>query len=172
MAAPAPTIMALFHFTDTRNLESIRNTGGLHSYTRLKEMGIAIPAPGGNDWSHEADAYKGMDRFVHLCFRPTHPMEHAARLDGRIVSSVFLGIRTEILQRKGVRFTGGVSNKADVQTYSIEEAIGVIDFDMLYGGWKDWNNPEIQARLQQVEKYEILVPDHVPFNLILNFPNG
>jgi len=165
-------IRNLFHFTDLRNLQSIKGNGGLFSYARLKEKGIDIPAPGGNDWSHEADAYKGMDRYVHLCFRPTHPMEHVARVDGRIASSVFLSIHTDVLQIEGVRFTGGVSNKADVETHSIEEAMGIIDFDMLYGGWKDWSDSGIQARLQRVERYEILVPDHVPFDLILNFPNG
>ena len=167
-----PTIHNLFHFADLRNLPSIKEKGGLFSYARLKEMAIEIPAPGGNDWSHEADAYKSMDRYVHLCFRPTHPMEHVARVDGRIASSIFLSIHTNVLQIAGVRFTAGVSNKANVETHSVEEAMSIIDFDMLYGGWKDWNNPDIQARLQQVEKYEILVPDHVPFNLILNFPNG
>jgi hypothetical protein len=167
-----PTIRNLFHFTDRRNLTSIKEKGGLFSYAQLREMGIEIPAPGGNDWSHEADAYKGMDLYVHLCFRPTHPMEHVARVDGRIASSIFLSIHTDALQIAGVRFTGGVSNKTDVETHSVGDAMGIIDFDMLYGGWKDWNDPEIQARLQQVEKYEILVPDHVPFNLILNFSNG
>ena len=171
MAMP-PAIRNLFHFTDRRNLPLIQATGGLFSYARLKEMGIKIPAPGGNDWSHEADAHKGMDRYVHLCFRDNHPMEYLAKVDGRIVSSIFLSIHMDVLQIEGVRFTGEVSNKADVETCSIEEATGFIDFDMLYGGWKDFNIPEIKSRLQRVEKYEILVPDHVPFGLILNFPNG
>src|SRR5258705_7709978 len=120
-----PTIRNLFHFTDRRNLPSIQTTGGLLSYARLKEMGVEIPAPGGNDWSHEADAYRGMDQYVHLCFRPTHPMEHAARVDGRIVSSIFLNIHTEVVQIEGVRFTAGVSNKTGVETFSIEEALGI-----------------------------------------------
>lgn len=168
----SPTINSLFHFTDQRNLPSIKETGGLFSYAKLTEMGIEIPAPGGNDWSHEADGYKGMDRYVHLCFRRTHPMEHVARLEGRIVSSIFLNVGTDVLKVVGAKFTDGVSNKADVETYSIEEAMGIIDFDMLNGGWKDWGDPAIQERLQRVEKYEILVPDHVPLGLILNFPNG
>lgn len=168
----SPAIRNLFHFTDRRNLPSIREHGGLYSYALLKEMGIDIPAPGGNDWSHEADAYKSMDRFVHLCFRPTHPMEYVARVDGRIVSSIFLSVHTDVLKIDGVRFTEGVSNKADVETHSVEEAMDIIDFDMLYGGWKDWNDPDVQAKLRQVEKYEVLVPDHVPLKLILNCPNG
>lgn len=135
-------------------------------------MGVEIPAPGGNEWSHDADSYKGMDRFVHLCLRPTHPMEYVARLDGRVVMSRFLSVHTDVLQIDGVRFTAGVSNKADVETHSMDEAMGMIDFDMLYGGWKNWNDPEIKARLQAVEKYEILIPDCVPFGMILKFPNG
>jgi hypothetical protein len=166
------TIRSLFHFADRRNLPSIKKHGGLFSYAHLTEKGIEIPAPGGNDWSHQADAYKGMDRYVHLCFRPTHPMEHNARIEGRIVSSIFLNIHTDVLKIADVKFTPDVSNKSDVKTYPIEEAMRIIDFDMLYGGWKDWNDPKIQARLQEVEKYEILVPDGVPLKYILNLPNG
>jgi len=135
-------------------------------------MGIEVPAPGGNDWSRDADARKGMDRYVHLCFRDNHPMEFVAREDGRIVSSIFLSIHPNVLQIEGVKFTGGVSNKTDVEPCSIDEAMGIIDFEMLNGGWKDYKIPEIQSRLQQVEKYEILVPDHIPLGLILNFSNG
>jgi hypothetical protein len=166
------SIRSLFHFTDRRNLQSIKQSGGLFSYVKLRELGIDIAAPGGNQWSHDADAYKGMDRYVHLCLRPTHPMEHAAIVDGRISSSIFLSINTSVLELDGVRFSGGVSNKADVETYSIAEAADLLDFDMLYGGWKDWNDPAIQERLQRVEKYEVLVPDHIPLAIILNFPNG
>ena len=170
--ADVTKVRALFHFTDRRNLVSIRSSGGLFSYARLREMGVDIPAPGGNDWSHDADAYRGMDQYVHLCFKPTHPMEYVARTDGRIVSSVFLNIHTSVLNIDRVLFAAGVSNKAGVETCSITEAMDKIDFDLLYGGWKDWRSPEIQSRLQQVEKYEILVPDQIPFDLILNFPNG
>src|SRR5271154_851108 len=170
--ATLPRIRNLFHFTDRRNLPSIRATGGLFSYALLQEMGVKIPAPGGNEWSHDADAYKAMDRYVHLCLRPTHPMEYVARVDGRIESSVFLNVQMDAHKIEGVKFTAGVSNKADVETHSIDEAMGIIDFDMLYGGWKNWHDPEIQARLQRVEKYEILVPEHVPLGMILNFPNG
>lgn len=165
-------IRNLFHFTDRRNLPSIRATGGLFSYARLQKMGIEIPAPGGNEWSHEADAQKAMDRYVHLCLRPTHPMEYVARVDGRIRTSIFLEVHTDMLESEGVRLTAGVSNKAGVDTHSIDDAMGIIDFDMLYGGWKNWNDPKIQERLQEVEKYEILVPKHVPLGMILNFPNG
>ena len=49
-----------YHFTDRRNLTLIREFGGLFSLARLMEREIMIPAPGGNDWSHEADEKKGL----------------------------------------------------------------------------------------------------------------
>ena len=42
-------IPMLYHFTDRRNLASIREVGGLYSLVKLKEMGVQIAAPGGND---------------------------------------------------------------------------------------------------------------------------
>ncbi len=55
------------HFTDEANLASIRKHG-LLSMRQLKQRGIEIPAPGGNQWSQDADAASGMDAYVHLCF--------------------------------------------------------------------------------------------------------
>jgi ssDNA thymidine ADP-ribosyltransferase DarT-like protein len=164
-------IPTLYHFTDRRNLPSIRELGGLYSLARLNEMGVTIAAPGGNQWSHEADEGRGLDRFVHLCFKPTHPMEFRAREDGRVGDSIFLQIHPEVLEREGVRFTADVSNKAGVVIQTLEEAKDIIDFEVLYSR-TDWRDPQIQHRLQQAEKSEILVPDSIPLELIRNLPNG
>lgn len=36
------------------SLESIREHGGLYPLATLTEMHVSVPAPGGNDWSHDA----------------------------------------------------------------------------------------------------------------------
>ena len=82
------SIPTLYHFIDRRNLPSIRELGGLYSLARLNEMGAIIAAPGGNQWSHEADECRGLDRYVHRCFKPTNPMEFRAREDGRVGNSI------------------------------------------------------------------------------------
>ncbi len=64
----------LYHFTDRRNLEFIRKLGGLYPLAELRRRGIEIPAPGGNEWSWDANGIKGFDEYVHLCFRATHPI--------------------------------------------------------------------------------------------------
>lgn len=158
----------LYHFTDRRNLESIRRLDGLHPHSVLAQKEVAIPAPGGNDWSHEADEQKGVNGDVHLCFRNNHPMEHVARLDGRLADTIFLQIHASVLQWPGVRFTSDVANKAGVVPIPIGEAESMIDFEILYTR-TNWNDPAISARLRQAEKCEVLVPHIIPLTLIRNF---
>jgi hypothetical protein len=81
-------IPMLYHSTDRRNIAPIRELGGLYSLVRLNEIGVKIPVPGGNEWSHDADEAKGLGQFVHLCFRDKHPMEFTARKGGRIGKSI------------------------------------------------------------------------------------
>ena len=164
-------IPQLFHFTDRRNLPLIRELGGLLPLATLRQMQIAIPAPGGNDWSHDADSAKGVDKYVHLCFRATHPMEFRAREDGRIVDSIFLGVHPDVLLWNGVRFCPDISNKGGVDHCSIDEARDRIDYEVLYT-WTDWNDPIIKQRLLAAEKCEILVPAKIPLDLIRNMPHG
>jgi hypothetical protein len=170
-ANPLPQVPFLYHFTDRKNLPLIRELGGLYPLAALKLRGVKVPAPGGNQWSQDADGMKGMDEYVHLCFRANHPMEYLAREEGRVGDTIFLQIHPDVLQLNGVKFTSDVANKSGVKTCTLEEAKGIIDFQVLYSR-TDWQNPEVQQRLQQAEKYEILVPDRIPLELIRNLKNG
>lgn len=168
---PLQQITSLFHFTDRRNVPLIRELGGLYPMAILKAEGVVIPAPGGNQWSMDADRTRDMDKYVHLCFRSNHPMEFVARTAGRIEDTVFLSVHPEVLHWSGVKFTADVSNKAGVPVHTMKEAVKLIDFEVLYTR-TDWKNPRIKTRLEQAEKCEILVPDFIPLKLIRNLPNG
>jgi hypothetical protein len=168
---PLKQIAVLYHFTDRRNLPLIREHGGLYPMAELRKKNIAVPAPGGNEWSRDADGLKGMDEYVHLCLRNNHPMEYVARQAGRIADTIFLQIHADVLLWDGVKFTPDVSNKAGVQTHTMDEARKMIDFEVLFTR-TDWRDAEIQRRLQQAEKSEILIPKLIPLELIRNLPNG
>src|ERR1700726_1329611 len=168
---PLKRITLLYHFTDRRNLSLIRDLGGLSPLAKLRKMKIEVPAPGGNEWSHDADGIAGMDKYVHLCFRPTHPMEYIAREEGRIEDTIFLQIHPDVLLWDGVKFTADISNKSGVETHTIESAKTIIDFEVL-STRTNWASPAIQERLQQAERYEVLVPKRIPLKLIRNLPNG
>lgn len=160
-------IPLLYHFTDRRNIPLIKEMGGLCPLSQLEQKGVKVPAPGGNKWSRDADAPKGMGNYVHLCFRNAHPMEYIARQDGRISDTIFLQVHPSVMQFEGVRFTNDVANKAGVESVPISEAEALIDFEILYTR-TDWKDPEIKARLLQAEKYEVLVPHNIPLPYIRN----
>lgn len=162
----------LYHFTDVRNPASIKAMDGLYSTAILQAKGIKTFYAGGNELSLELDKRTGMDQYVHLCFRPNHPMAHIAQNEGRIQRAVYLPVDPSIIRLPGVRYSAGVAVKTGVHICDIAEAVNIIDYQVLYTRM-DWNVAEIQERLQAAEKCEILVPDHVPMNYLEKyFPNG
>lgn len=161
----------IWHFTDKSNIELIVKNNGLRSLGELWRMGVSIPAAGGNQWSHDADVLKGVQEYIHLAFLDDHPMLYAAKQDGRIKEPVWLKINSSILLDPSVKFTKDVSNKAGVQLLTPEEAAQQIDFEVLFT-YMDWNDPEIQARRRLALKSEILIPKHIPLDMILVKKNG
>lgn len=158
----------IFHFTDTRNLASIKKHG-LLSLEELTSRGLKPECHGGNDWSHQADRMKGVDKFVHLCPVASHPMEWRARQEGRLKETKFLQISLEVLKTPGAMGCVTVSNRGDAEILSIEKALDAIDFHILYAGYIDNKvNPALGKRHSEARKSEILIPKHVPTEFIMN----
>lgn len=158
-------IRSLYHFTDEANLPSIREHKGLYSVEQLECRGIAVPKPGGNQWSRDADAYKGFQRHVHLSFMDDHPMKFHAEQDGRIGPVRILQIDPQVMNLPNVVYTKDVSNKRGVPALKFDEAVEQLDFEVMYTR-TDWKDPEIQERLRIAKKAEILVPNFVPIGFI------
>lgn len=93
-------------------------------------------------------------------------MKYLAQRDGRLPNPRYLAIDPEVLEIEGVKIAFGVANSTGVDILPIEEGIDRLDIEVLYS-WTDWSNPEIQNRLRAAEKFEILVPNEVPRNLIV-----
>lgn len=155
----------LYHFTDSSNVSSIAKYG-LLSKRRALEKGVEIAVYGGNKWSHDQDARKGLDRFVNLCFTTNHPMLYVARNAGRIKDPKYLVIDPKVVEREGVMIALGVANAKETEILNLEEGVKKMDTEVLYT-WTNWKNPEIRERRKVVEKYELLVPNTVPRSLIL-----
>jgi ssDNA thymidine ADP-ribosyltransferase, DarT len=156
---------SFYHFTDIRNLPTIR-LHGLLSMRALRERSIIV-APGGNDWSLDADRRSGMDDYVHLCFFKEHPMEYVAKKDGRIGDSRFLKIVPSVIEIPGVMITDKVANRSDAWPRPAEVMVGKLDLEVIYTR-TDWKDAKIQERLRAARLCEILVPKSVPLELIRN----
>lgn len=161
----------VWHFTDRSNLDSIQNNKGLLALGELERRCVAIPTPGGNEWSHDADRLKGLHEYVHLAFVDDHPMLFKARQDERIKDPIWLKIRAEIILEQDVLFCSDVSNKSGVCIFGHEQAKEEIDFEVLFT-YMNWRDQDIQRRRQAAIKSEILIPLLVPIDMILGFKNG
>lgn len=155
----------LYHFTDRRNIPSI-GAHGILSRAEMARRGLEGAICGGNEWSHDQDERMGVSDDVHLCFFAKHPMEYLAKKDERIGETHFIRIKPEVLMRDGVRFCAGVANAKDANLFDAEEFEQHMDIEVMFRR-TNWRDPEIQARLQKVEKYEILVPKRVPKTYLL-----
>lgn len=154
-----------YHFTDIRNLPSIR-THGLLTLHDIKESQIQVPAPGANDWSQKVDIRRGLDRFVHLCFFDEHPMEYVARVkEQRIRSTMFIPVSLDVLDWDDIRFTAGVANKSGSRLLTLEKASEMMDFEVIYDR-TDWKDPEIIKRRNAAKKYELLIPRSIPIEYL------
>ena len=164
-------VEAIWHFTDKSNIELIKHNGGLLALGELQRRGVVTPAPGGNQWSHDADRIKGVHEYVHAAFLDDHPMLYIARLDARIPNPVWLKIDASVILGENVRFTNDVSNKAGVELLTPDQAREQIDFEALFT-FMDWKNPEVQTRRRTALKSEVLIPRYSPLNKILGKKNG
>lgn len=157
--------LSFYHFTDTRNLPSIR-AHGILSMSELRRRGLAV-APGGNEWSLDADQRNGMDRYVHLCFFRDHPMEYLATREGRIIESRYLKIDPVVLKNPGVLISDRVANRADAVPRPAAEMVGKLDLEVIYTR-TDWKDRRIQERLKVARLCEILIPEFVEVTSIRN----
>ena len=155
----------LYHFTDEANFPSISERG-LLSKEQMRKEGWWPDAAGGNHLSRELDTLRGLDPYVSLCMTRNHKMKYLAQRDGRLPNPRYLAINPEVLEIEGVKIAFGVANSTSVDILPIAEGIDRLDIDVLYTR-TDWSDPEIQNRLQAAEKFEILVPNEVPRNLIV-----
>lgn len=154
---------SLWHFTDKRNVESIREYG-LLSWAELQRKGLAPAVPGGNKWSHDADQRSGVDNYVHLSFNQQNPMLYIAKQDKRIIDHVWLQIDLSVIGA-GTRYTADVANKADVQLLDSKSAIATIDFEALFK-FLDFRVAGNQERKNLAAKSEILIPTMVGIDKI------
>ena len=106
-------IKHLYHFTDSNNLNSIRETG-LMSATRLQEKSI-VSKMNSDETSRNIDRNSGLEDFVRLSFCSNNPMMYVSKKEGRINNPVVLKVKLEVVSRPGVLFTDCNATHRDAQ---------------------------------------------------------
>ena len=154
-------VRCFYHFTDKKNLKSIRQNGGLHSWKSCEENGIAIHNPGGSSLSRELDMAYGLADYVRLSFCKDHPM--AYRLYQKGYNLVLLKIKVDVAWLKDTLFSD----------------INAADSDHHHGGTlDDLKRVNLEATQQEYvsnsspifkqHQAEVLVRSFIPLKYIIN----
>ncbi|QTO26765.1 MULTISPECIES: DarT ssDNA thymidine ADP-ribosyltransferase family protein [unclassified Bacteroides] len=96
-------ITCFYHFTDRRNLLSIKKQRGLLSWHYCKTHGIVIPNQGGDADSENLDMRYGLQDYVRLSFCDDHPMTWRLKQSGS--NLVLLRIKIDVAWFKETLFS-------------------------------------------------------------------
>lgn len=154
----------LFHFTDGRNIPSIKEHGLLPT-DELVRRGI-IHVTGGDEASLGIDKAKGFDRYVRLSFCLNHPMSKEAVDRGSIEQLRKVRVCPTVLLREGVLIADRVATANEAKIADANEMILNMDYEATYK-FLDWRQPELWARRNAAEKWEALIPGAIEPELIL-----
>lgn len=156
-------IKKLYHFTDQKNLPSIRINGGLYSWSHCESNDIYIARPGGNQVSRSLDRKNGLEDYVRLSFVKKPPMYHVAKRDGRVRNPVILEVSPEVILWELTLFSDGNATASRARIGGEPEDFRRIRFDILRQS--DWTD-ECEKHYWQAE---VLVKTYIPLRYISNY---
>lgn len=155
-------IESLYHFTDSRNLASIKRHGGLFSWWQCARQGIRITAPGGTKGSWERDRKNDLQDYVRLSFNNNQPMMHVASRYGRVQDIKILEIDPSIIYREATLFSDVNANDAEAHVGISLKSFERVRFPIATAS--RW----VRNQEKRFFQAEVLVNRHVPLDLIKN----
>ena len=162
-------IRQLYHFTDSRNKNSIIQNGGLFSWWYCEENNIPIYAPGGDMQSRELDRRQQLENYVRLSYTSNHPMAWRAQQDGRIINLKNLIIKIDVSTLRNTKFSN--VNAARTSTPPIAvfgEDVNFIRNNVKFNVVKRSRSPKRDDPDFPYFQAEVMVKEHVPLEYITN----
>lgn len=152
-------VQYLYHFTDVRNIQSIKKHGGLLSWHYCHTHGITIPCQGGDDVSRELDKKYGLEDYVRLSFCDEHPMAFRLKQSGSNI--VILRIKVDVALLKDTQFSN--MNAADKRhTHGKNLAhLQMVDFDATRKHFLKSDDPNFKPH-----QAEVMVKTFIPLKYI------
>ncbi len=157
-------ITYLYHFTDRRNLPSIKEHGGLYSWKYCELHDIHIPYPGGDNSSRMLDASFNLENYVRLSFCEDHPMSW--RLQQQGYDLVLLKIKIDVAWSQLALYSD--INAADSRHVhgGVLENLKSIDFSATKQHYVSRESPFFKKH-----QAEVMLRTFIPIDYIVNFDN-
>lgn len=150
-----------YHFTDRRNIESIKRYGGLYSWVYCDSHNIKISYSGGDETSRSLDSYHGLEDYVRLSFCIRHPMTHRLKEVGYDI--VVLRISTDVALLETTMFSDMNATDNNHQCGGTLQDLKNVD---LFATRKDFLRKT--DPLFKKHQAEVLVKTFIPIDKILN----
>lgn len=157
-------IQYLYHFTDKRNIPSIKLHGGLFSWHYCKKNNITIPCQGGDYDSQELDKKYGLEDYVRLSFCNDHPMAYRLLQSGSDI--VILKIKADVALLKGTLFSDiNAADKLHAHGGELED-LERINFNATQKKYVSRNDADFKPH-----QAEVMVKTFVSKEYIVNLDN-
>lgn len=154
-------IRYLYHFTDERNIPSIKRHGGLFSWYYCKNNNINIPCQGGDYDSRELDRKYGLQDYVRLSFCDDHPMAYRLRKSGSNIK--ILRIKIDVALLKDTLFSDiNAADQLHTHGGSLED-LKRVDFRATKRHYVSRNDEDFKPH-----QAEVMVKTFVPLKYIEN----
>ncbi len=155
-------IKYFYHFTDKKNIKSIKDNRGLYSWCECGKKGIKIINQGGNELSRNLDVNKGLQDYVRLSLYENLPMKHILQRRNKKFEPINIMIKKEVLYIKDTLISDKNATDNNAIIGSVKNCIDNIRFDIINNG--KWKN-EIEKQFIQAE---VLIKNHIPLEYIIN----
>ena len=154
-------VRCLYHFTDKRNIPSIKIHGGLFSWYYCHTHNITIPCQGGDEESQNLDRKYGLEDFVRLSFCDNHPMAYRLRQANSDI--VILKIKIDVAFLKNTLFSDmNAADKRHTHGATLEDLLNV-DFEATKMHYLKSSDSRFKAH-----QAEVMVKTFIPKEYILN----
>lgn len=150
-----------YHFTDDRNILSIKRRGGLLSWYYCQEHHIDIPCPGGDYGSRELDKKYELQDYVRLSFCDDHPMKHRLEQSGSEMR--VLKIKIDVAFIKDTQFSDmNATDKRHTHGKQLRH-LQMVDFDATKKHFLRKDDPKFKPH-----QAEVMVKTFIPLKYIEN----
>ncbi|MCI1682849.1 MAG: DUF4433 domain-containing protein [Bacteroides sp.] len=157
-------VNCFYHFTDRRNLNSIKKYGCLFSWKYCKEQSIQIEKQGGDYLSQERDLKMGLDDYVRLSFCSDHPMIWRLKCNG--YDLVLLKIKIDVAWSEKTLFSNMNSTDEQNSHGGTFKFLQMVDIDATKQHYLSRQSPNFKKH-----QAEVMVKTAIPIDYIINIDN-
>ena len=155
-------IKCLYHFTSSKNIESIKKNG-LLSIRQIQNKNIQSSYVS-TEQSRNVDKYKNLSDYIHLSYERDNPMMYVAIAEGRLFDYTILEISLDVLFWRSTKYTNKNVMKSNALITDDLNFLLNIPFEKFHNkNYKYLNETD-----KEWFKSEILVKDYIPQDLIIN----